>query len=59
MRTRTIHIAIGLILAGTFLFDCFTPLGYQEFLLYAVPIVLTLWLEQAWSTYRWRVWRRS
>ncbi len=51
MTTRTIHIAVGLILAGTFLFDCFTPLGYQEFLLYAVPIVLTLWLEQAWSTY--------
>ena len=51
MTTRTIHIAIGLILAGTFLFDCFTPLGYQEFLLYAVPIVLTLWLEQARSTY--------
>ena len=51
MTTRTIHITIGLILAGTFLFDCFTPLGYQEFLLYAVPIVLTLWLEQAWSAY--------
>ena len=51
MTTRAIHIAIGLILAGTFLFDCFTPLGSQEFLLYAVPIVLTLWLERAWSAY--------
>jgi PAS domain S-box-containing protein len=51
MTTRTIHITIGLILAGTFLFDCLTPLGYQEFLLYAVPIVLTLWLEQAWAVY--------
>jgi PAS domain S-box-containing protein len=51
MTTRAIHIAIGLILAGTFLFDGFTPLGYQEFLPYAVPIVLTLWLEQAWSAY--------
>jgi len=51
MTTRAIHIAISLILAGTFLFDGLTPLGYQEFLLYAVPIVLTLWLEQAWSAY--------
>jgi|CXWL01.1.fsa_nt_gi two-component system sensor histidine kinase UhpB len=51
MTTQAVHIAIGLILAGTFLFDCFTPLGYQGFLLYAVPIVLTLWLEQAWAAY--------
>lgn len=51
MTTRTIHITIGLILAGTFLLDCLTPLGYQGFLLYAVPIVLTLWLEQAWFAY--------
>lgn len=51
MTTRTIHIAIGLILAGTFLFDCFTSLGYQEFLLSTVPIVLTLWLEQEQSAY--------
>lgn len=51
MTTRAIHIAIGLILAGTFLFDCLTPLGHQEFLLYSLPIVLTLWLEQALSGY--------
>ena len=51
MMTRRIHIVIGLILTGTFLFDSLTPLGYQEFLFYAVPIVLTLWLEQAWSAY--------
>ncbi|MCC6139299.1 MAG: PAS domain S-box protein [Nitrospira sp.] len=51
MTTRRIHIAIGLILAGTFLFDCFTPLGDQEFLFHAVPIVLTLWLEQMWAAY--------
>jgi len=51
MTTRRTHIAIGLILIGTFLFDCFTPLGYQEFLFYAVSIVLTLWLEQIWAAY--------
>lgn len=51
MTTRTIHIAIGLMLAGTFLLDYLTPLGYQVFLLYTVPIVLTLWLEQERSAY--------
>ncbi|MEQ1656893.1 MAG: PAS domain S-box protein, partial [Nitrospira sp.] len=51
MSTRTVYSLIGVCLAGTFLFDCLTPLGYQEFLLYALPILLTLWLEQAWSAY--------
>ncbi|MBX9660921.1 MAG: hypothetical protein K2X00_20385, partial [Nitrospiraceae bacterium] len=51
MTTRTIHIAIGLMLAGTFLLDYLTPLGYQVFLFYTVPIVLTLWLEQERSAY--------
>ncbi len=51
MMPRRIPIAIGLILAGTFLLDCFTPLGHQEFLSYAVLIVLTLWLDQLWAAY--------
>lgn len=51
MQTRTVHIAIGVVLAGTFLIDSLTPLGHQEFILYALPILLTLWLDQAWSAY--------
>ncbi len=51
MKTRTIHIAIALMLAGAFLLDYLTPLGYQVFLLYTVPIVLTLWLGQERSAY--------
>ena len=51
MQTRTVHIAIGVVLAGTFLIDSLTPLGHQEFILYVLPIILTIWLEQAWSAY--------
>ena len=47
MQTRTVHIAIGVVLAGTFLIDSLTPLGHQEFILYVLPIILTIWLEQA------------
>ena len=51
MQTRTVYIAIGVVLAGTFLIDSLTPLGHQEFILYAIPILLTIWLEKAWAAY--------
>lgn len=51
MNTRSVYICIGLSLGGTFLIDSLTPLGYQEFVLYALPILLTIWLEKAWSAY--------
>ena len=51
MKTRTVHILIGLLLTGTFLVDSLTPLGHQEFVLYALPILFTLWLERIWTAY--------
>lgn len=51
MSTRQAHICIGLILAGTLLLDWLTPLGSQDFLLYAVPILLTAWLDRPNSAY--------
>ena len=51
MKTRSVYIYIGLSLGGTFLIDSLTPLGHQEFVLYALPILLTIWLETAWTAY--------
>jgi signal transduction histidine kinase len=39
----SLQLLVGLLVAGIFILDCFTPLGYAECVLYLVPLLLTVW----------------
>ena len=45
-RNSLVRLLVAALVVGIFVFDCFTPLGYQDCVLYFVPLLLAAWARE-------------
>ena len=45
-RNGLVWLLVAVLVVGIFVLDCFTPLGYQDCVLYFVPLLLTAWAKE-------------
>ena len=50
LRTLSTFGLTAAVIGGTFALDCLTPRGLPIWIFYILPIVLTLWTPQPWTT---------
>lgn len=45
-RNGLVRLLVAVLVVGIFVLDCFTPVGYQDCVLYLVPLLLATWARE-------------